>query len=87
MSIREVIAREVVIDSRKMGGMTLETTRMEPTDTEIVRCRDCIHFRQDNPQMHTPPKCSGVFAFVHPDPDGFCAWGRRADENRETGGR
>lgn len=85
--MREVIAREVVIDSRKVDSVTLETTRMEPTYAEIVRCRDCIHFRPDNHSMNTPSKCNGVFTFVHPDPDGFCAWGRRADEDRETGGR
>lgn len=68
------------------SGREVYTSR-GPDGPEVVRCRDCIHFRPDNPSTHTPSKCSGVFAFVHPDPDGFCSWGRRADEDRETGGR
>lgn len=41
----------------------------------VVRCRDCIHFRPSKPKTSAPSRCSGVFAFVHSDPDGFCAWG------------
>ena len=41
----------------------------------VVRCRDCIHFRPDKPKTSAPSRCTGVFTFVHPDPDGFCAWG------------
>lgn len=47
---------------------------------EIVRCRDCVHFRQENQNAQTSPRCNGVFTFVNPNHDGFCAWGRRADE-------
>ena len=44
---------------------------------EIVRCRDCIHFRPGKPKTSAPSRRTGVFTFVHPDPDGFCAWGER----------
>ncbi len=53
---------------------------MRRVEGEIVRCRDCVHFRPENPSTHAPSKCTGVFAFVHPDPDGFCAWGKRRRE-------
>lgn len=56
--------------------MSSECSGCEP----IVRCRDCVHFRPENPSTHAPSKCTGVFAFVHPDPDGFCAWGERRRE-------
>ena len=50
---------------------------------EIVRCRDCKHYREvrmaDGTTSH---RCSGVMAFVDNPTDGFCAWGERAD--RET---
>lgn len=45
---------------------------------EIVRCRDCAHFRET--RMYdgsTGRRCSGVMAFIEPNPDGFCAWGER----------
>ena len=46
---------------------------------KVVRCRDCVHFR---PPIKTgPARCSGVFTFVEPDPDGFCAWGKRMGES------
>ena len=45
----------------------------------VVRCRDCVHFRP--PGKPDPARCSGVFAFVEPDPDGFCAWGERRGES------
>lgn len=80
MITKEVISQVTGIESRNIEGVTVYSPRLEPTGTEIVRCRDCIHFRPDNPSTHTPSKCSGVFAFVHPDPDGFCAWGKRVDE-------
>lgn len=44
----------------------------------IVRCGECIHFRDiawyDGSVKH---RCSGVFTFIEPDPEGFCAWGRK----------
>ena len=62
---------EVIFELNEDGGIE------RCTHMEIVRCRDCIHFRTDNPKTSAPSRCSGVFAFVHPDPDGFCAWGER----------
>ena len=44
---------------------------------EVVRCRDCVHYRPENDDKRTPSRCTGVFAYVNPDADGFCAWGRR----------
>lgn len=44
---------------------------------EVVRCRDCAHWRA--PDAVSDARCDGVFAFVKPDPGGFCAWGRRKD--------
>lgn len=40
---------------------------------KVVRCRDCVHFRP--PSKTGRARCDGVFAFVEPDTDGFCAWG------------
>lgn len=45
------------------------------TDTEIIRCRDCKHFRTERAEKNGQRwMCSGVFAFIEPNPDGFCAW-------------
>ena len=43
----------------------------------IVRCWECVHFRPRNADKNEPSRCTGVFAYVNPDPDGFCKWGRR----------
>lgn len=51
-----------------------------PDLVEVVRCRDCAHFRET--RMYdgsTGRRCSGVMAFIEPNPDGFCAWGERHD--------
>lgn len=40
---------------------------------EAVRCRECVHYRA--PDALRDARCDGVFVFVKPDPDGFCAWG------------
>ena len=45
---------------------------------EVVRCKDCIHWitirLADGTEDH---RCSGAFAFVRPDADRFCAWGKK----------
>lgn len=44
----------------------------------VVRCRDCAHWRR--PSDRERGRCTGAMAFVEPNPDGFCSWGRRAVE-------
>ncbi len=47
----------------------------------IVRCGDCTHFREVRMSGGTAKTvCSGVMAYVEPDPMGFCAWGERMGE-------
>ena len=46
----------------------------------IVRCKDCVHYRLENQQQEQPSRCTGVFVFVQPDPNGFCAWGKEQDK-------
>lgn len=41
---------------------------------EIVRCRDCKHFVDDE---HECERWSGEYHYA--EPDGFCAWGDRRD--------
>ena len=53
---------------------------IEP-DENIVHCRECVHFRPENEQKQTPSRCTGVFAFVEPSNEGFCAWGKKVDMN------
>lgn len=53
---------------------------IEPDD-DIVHCRECVHFRPENEQKQTPSRCTGVFAFVEPSGEGFCAWGKKVDMN------
>lgn len=60
-------------------GNTIASEQKACRRERIVRCRDCEHFRP--PGKPDPARCSGVFAFVEPDPDGFCAWGERKGES------
>ena len=39
----------------------------------VVRCRDCVHWRE--PDRQHGARCTGAMVFVEPSPDGFCAWG------------
>lgn len=49
-----------------------------PTHDRIVRCGQCKHFRELRLSDGTAQNvCSGVMAYVKPDPLGFCAWGER----------
>lgn len=72
----------VMIDEkRKVGDPKIDPLAYLyslPALEEIIRCRDCKHFR-DVPMADgsTGHRCSGVFAFVEPTPDGFCAWAER----------
>ena len=59
--------------SDAMGNMPCE--RRE----EVVRCRDCVHWRKPNDYERS--KCTGAMAFVEPTPEGFCAWGKREEES------
>lgn len=45
------------------------------TDEEIVRCRDCRHYTED--EMEYYHYCGSWCEQV--EPDGFCAWGERRD--------
>lgn len=46
------------------------------TGEEIVRCRDCMHYREHiNGCAEFGDEARGEFANV--EPNGFCAWGER----------
>lgn len=77
----EYICRKVTHEYPGPHGSTIVETEYLPVGGEVVRCRDCIHFRPENQDMHTPPKCTGVLAFIEPGPDGFCKWGRRKSDD------
>lgn len=42
---------------------------------EIVRCRDCATFDEDDSKCMRDPDHTGRGWYARPD--GFCAWGRR----------
>lgn len=51
-----------------------------PDLEEVIRCRDCRHFREiPYHDGSIKAKCSGVFAFIEPNQDGFCAWAERRE--------
>lgn len=55
------------------GSVDVEGSPEYIARERVVRCRDCVHFRP--PSKTDRARCDGVFAFVEPTPDGFCAWG------------
>lgn len=66
---------EIVVETK--GGSLLKPP--QEIRERIVRCRDCVHFRP--PSKTDRARCDGVFAFVEPNQDGFCAWGKRRGES------
>lgn len=63
-----------------ISGKTIQCPEYIDLNCEIVRCRDCKHYRDVRMANGTTShKCSGVMAFVDNSPDGFCAWGTRKD--------
>ena len=61
------------------NGMLRGYERIEERREEIVRCRDCVHWRKPNDYERS--KCTGAMAFVEPTCDGYCAWGERREES------
>lgn len=47
-------------------------------DLPVVHCCDCAHFVPEVPGG-TEPRCSHAFAYIRPDPYGFCSNGRPVD--------
>lgn len=45
---------------------------------KVVRCRDCELYRPPSSDNGWNDMCAGGEG-LHVTPDGFCAWGRRAD--------
>ena len=45
-------------------------------DTEIVRCRDCVHKEREQPGMVFCPMMVGSWV----DEDHFCGWGERRED-------
>lgn len=58
---------------------TMAITGVTAQREEVVRCRDCVHWRKPNDYERS--KCTGAMAFVEPTPEGFCAWGKREEES------
>lgn len=49
---------------------------------EIVRCRDCDYYDHwDASGPYREKHVCGYWDYYEINPDGFCAWGERKDEN------
>lgn len=72
---------EFIVSLAEDGESSLFIVRPEDVREAIVRCGECVHWREvrmaDGTVTH---RCSGVMAYVTPDEDGYCKWGRRADD-------
>lgn len=74
MSRRQEFIGVRCIEAANVYGEGQHLYNMHLTDTEIIRCRDCKHFRTERAEKNGQRwACFGVFAFVEPNPDGFCA--------------
>lgn len=67
-----------------LGLVTCRMERIEDEKRILLRCGECVHWREvrmaDGTVMH---RCSGVMAYVTPDEDGYCKWGRRVTDGRQ----
>ena len=64
MSKKKEIIAQCTYDDR---GLLI---KVERTDEEIVRCKDCLDFRHC---LHNE----------YNDPNGYCAWGKKEDAKEE----
>lgn len=74
-TMREYIMAEVERYCGKVlttFGVANEYSVSEERRENIVRCRDCKHFKSDI--------CERVPYGIKVESDGFCAWGERKDE-------
>ena len=76
MAVKHLLVTIDTSEPYLVGNLTQAAPSKEVR--EVVRCRECVHFREiawhDGSRKH---RCSGVFTYIEPDPEGFCAWGRR----------
>lgn len=56
-----------------------ETLMGNPIHGEIVRCKDCIHYRCEDDEIY--PKLCLKMNIWDVEPDDFCAWAYRKSEN------
>lgn len=62
------------IEAENVYGEGKHLYNMHLTDTEIIRCRDCGHSRDNGERCeHWANKWEDAWI----DPDGFCAWAER----------
>lgn len=50
----------------------------------VVRCRDCVHYWEEDPWGNRDACSQGVVRTPHPRlvrPDGFCAWAQPREED------
>lgn len=71
---------EHIIETEMFGDTAFVTIPPKEPKEEIVRCRDCKHYRDHMWIVITD--CIDVCLFWHGEPtqveaDGFCAWGER----------
>ena len=48
---------------------------------EIVRCRDCKHYEETDTMFGFDNTCNWWAEEPTVDPDGFCAWGERREND------
>ena len=82
-----IITDEQIVENRRLRGNKLLVMPV------IVRCRDCRHMHKvrdwlgmdvDECWLHADRE-SGALGKERTEPNGFCAWGERKDENGKNG--
>lgn len=71
---------EHIIETEMFGDTAFVTIPPKEPKEEIVRCRDCKHYRDHMLVVITDVDDVCLFWHGEPtkvEPDGFCAWGER----------
>ena len=65
-----------------VGFISVENEVCIDEHQPIVRCRDCNHYDHwDASGPYKEKHVCGYWDYYEINPDGFCAWGERKDEN------
>ena len=71
--------KETVLHTRTPNGY--EEWQWLPVREQIVRCKDCVSYERDHDPIDPgwPMRCADCGRDML-DPDGFCAWGERRED-------
>ena len=77
-----VVVNPVTVEARFKDGDVMRYP--QEIRERVTRCRDCVHYWEEDPWGNRDACSQGVVRTPHPRlvrPDGFCAWAQPREED------